>query len=171
MQGSLGIGANLNQWTPQDFVTATKMIAQYKSIRETIQRGLLYRIVSPEHDSEQSATEYVSRDGKQTVVFAFLHSSSEEYPFSRIYLRGLDANAMYQVTAIDARLANGTPAKASGAYWMQVGIDIDLRGDFQAAAFTFERLANSRHTPEPRPSAVAISLCRLVYPIHFRCGT
>jgi alpha-galactosidase len=147
MQGSLGIGANLNQWTPQDLVTATKMIAQYKSIRETIQRGLLYRVIRPEHNSEQSVTEYVSRDGKQTAVFAFLHSSSEGYPFPRIYLRGLDPNAMYQVTAIDARLADGTPANASGAYWMQVGIDVNMRGDFQAAAFTLERLADTTAHP------------------------
>ncbi len=147
MQGSLGIGANLNQWTPQDFATAKKMIAQYKSIRETIQRGSLFRIISPEHDSEQSVTEYVSRDRKQTVAFAFSHSSSEEYPFPRIYLRGLDPNAKYQVTSMDARLADGTPATASGAYWMQLGIDVILRGDFQAAAFTLERLPDSTTRP------------------------
>jgi alpha-galactosidase len=147
MQGSLGIGANLNQWTAQDFATARKMVAQYKSIRETVQRGSLYRIISPEHNSEQSVTEYVARDGKQTVVFAFLHSSSQGYPFPRIYLRGLNPNARYQIAAMDAGLADGTPAAASGAYWMQRGIDVVLSGDFQAAAFTLERVATEPSHP------------------------
>jgi alpha-galactosidase len=139
MQGSLGIGANLNKWTPEDFATAKKMVAQYKTVRETVQRGSLYRLISPENGSEQSVTEYVSRDGLQTVVFAFLHSSQEHYPFPRIYLRGLEPAARYHVTALDGQLARDTPAEASGAWWMQHGLDVNLQGDFQAAAFELRR--------------------------------
>lgn len=139
MQGALGVGANLNRWTPEDFATAKKMIAQYKSIRETVQRGRLYRLIQPTEGSEQSATEYVGPDGRQTVVFAFLHSSSELYPYPRLCLRGLDRNAMYRVSVMDGRLDAGTPREASGAWWMNHGIDVDLSGDFQAAAFTLER--------------------------------
>src|ERR1017187_6593766 len=65
MQGALGVGANLNKYTPEDFAVAKRLIAQYKTLRETIQRGLLYRLIPPEDGSERSATEYVSRDGKQ----------------------------------------------------------------------------------------------------------
>ncbi|GGG74705.1 alpha-galactosidase [Edaphobacter dinghuensis] len=139
MQGSLGIGANLNKWTPEDFATAKKMVAQYKSIRETVQRGSLYRLITPEDNSEQSVTESVSRDGKQAVTFAFLHSSRELYPYPRIYLRGLDAKANYRISALDGKLAKDTPDSASGAYWMNHGVDVELRGDFQAAAFTLEQ--------------------------------
>jgi Alpha-galactosidase len=139
MQGSLGIGANLNKWTPEDFATAKKMVAQYKSIRQTVQRGALYRLVSPANNSEQSVTESVSRDGKQAVAFAFLHSSDEGYPYPRIYLRGLDANANYRIAALDGKLAKDTPASANGAYWMYRGVDVELRGDFQSAAFTLEQ--------------------------------
>ncbi len=145
MQGSLGIGANLNKWTPEDFATAKKMVAQYKTIRETIQRGSLYRLITPEHNSEQSVTESVARDGHQAAVFAFLHSSTELYPFPRLYLRGLDVNVRYSITAIDGKLAKDTPAEASGAYWMEHGVDVELRGDFQAAAFTLERTAASQN--------------------------
>lgn len=140
MQGSLGIGANLNKWTPEDFAKAKQMVAQYKAIRETVQRGALYRLISPEHNSEQSVTESVSRDGRQAVTFAFLHSSQERYPFPRIFLRGLDPDATYKVNAFAGKLAEGSPAQASGAYWMQHGVDVDLSGDFQAAAFVLTRL-------------------------------
>jgi alpha-galactosidase len=115
------------------------MIAEYKSIRETVQRGALYRLISPEHNSEQSVTETVSRDGRQAVTFAFLHSSQELYPFPRIYLRGLQPDAVYSVKAFAGKVTSDTPAQASGAYWMQHGVDVELRGDFQAAAFTLER--------------------------------
>src|SRR6266478_5248289 len=37
MQGDLGIGANLNKWTREDFRIEEKMVAQYKQIRETVQ--------------------------------------------------------------------------------------------------------------------------------------
>jgi alpha-galactosidase len=147
MQGSLGVGANLNKWAPGDFAAAKRMVAQYKTVRETIQRGLLYRLITPEHDSEQSVTESVSRNGHQAVVFAFLHSSSEVYPFPRLYLRGLNANAAYRISAMDGKLAADAPSEASGAYWMEHGVDVELSGDFQAAAFTLELTAAAPGQP------------------------
>jgi alpha-galactosidase len=138
MQGSLGIGANLNNWKPEDFLTAKKMVAQYKQVREIVQRGSLYRLISPQRGSEQSVTESVSEDQHRAVVFAFLHSSRELYPFPRIYLRGLTPEAMYRIIALDGKLSRGAPAIASGTFWMQHGVDLELRGDFQAAAFTLE---------------------------------
>jgi alpha-galactosidase len=138
MQGSLGIGANLNDWKPEDFATAKKMVAQYKQIREVVQRGSLYRLISPRDGSEQSVTETVSQDQTQAVAFAFLHSSEMLYPFPRIYLRGLKPDALYRIEALDGKLAGDTPAVASGAFWMQQGVDVDLKGDFQAAAFSLK---------------------------------
>jgi alpha-galactosidase len=141
MQGSLGIGANLNNWKPEDFATAKRMVAKYKQIRGTVQRGSLYRLVSPQDGSEDSVTETVSEDQLRAVTFAFLHSSQMLYPFPRIYLRGLKPDAIYRIAAFEGKLSASSPAVASGAFWMQHGVDLDLRGDFQAAAFTLEPVA------------------------------
>jgi alpha-galactosidase len=138
MQGSLGIGANLNNWKPEDFSTAKKMVKQYKQIREIVQRGLLYRLISPQQGSEHSVTESVSNDQDSAVIFAFLHSSQMLYPFPRIYFRGLKPDTMYRIAALDGKLSANTPEVASGSFWMQHGVDVELRGDFQAAAFTLE---------------------------------
>jgi alpha-galactosidase len=138
MQGSLGVGANLNHWAPEDFATAKKMVAAYKGIRETVQFGSLYRLISPRGGSEQSVTESVSQDKRQGVLFTFLHSSQMGYPFPRVFLRGLDPARTYRVTSIAGSLAKGTPATATGSYWMSHGVDVELRGDFQAAAFRFD---------------------------------
>jgi alpha-galactosidase len=143
MQGSLGVGANLNHWAPEDFATAKELIAAYKGIRETVQFGSLYRLISPRDGSEQSVTESVSQDKRQGVLFTFLHSSQMGYPFPRVFLRGLDPARTYRVTSIAGALAKGTPATATGSYWMSHGVDVELRGDFQAAAFRFDAAEES----------------------------
>ena len=135
MQGSLGIGANLNKWAPEDFATAKQLIADYKQIRETVQHGSLYRLISPQHDSESSATESVSLDRTQAVLFTFLHSSQERNPYPTLYLRGLDPDRQYSLNTLGDARGKAAPTSASGRYWMQYGITPLLNGDFKAAAF------------------------------------
>jgi alpha-galactosidase len=139
MQGSLGIGANLNHWTAEDFATAKRLIAAYHSVQRTIVRGDLYRLISPRGDSEFSATETVSPDKRQAVVFAFSHSTQEGRGFPLLQLRGLDPDAEYQLTWIEGKARLETPTSASGAWWMRHGLQLDLRGDFQAAVFRLDR--------------------------------
>ena len=143
MQGSLGVGANLDKWQPADFATAKEMIAAYKQVRETVQHGSLYRLVSPRDGSEASVTESVSVDRSQAVLFTFLHSSQMGYPFPRVYLRGLDPNLRYRISAIHGAVAKDTPTEASGSYWMAHGVEVMMRGDLQAAAFRFDSGAHA----------------------------
>lgn len=139
MQGSLGIGGNLNKWTPADFALAKRMITSYKSIRETVQHGTLYRLIPPTGSNEFSATEYVAPDGNSAVVFSSLHSEHLGYPVPVLFPLGLDPRATYRIRSIYGALLDDPPKQASGAYWMGRGIQIRLGGDFDAAAFKFER--------------------------------
>jgi alpha-galactosidase len=139
MQGSLGIGANLNHWTAEDFATAKRLIAAYHSVQATIVRGDLYRLISPRDGSEMSAAESVARDKNQAVVFAFTHSTQEGRGFPLLQLQGLDPDTEYQLTFIEGKGRAGTPTSASGAWWMHHGVWLDLRGDFQAAVFRLDR--------------------------------
>ena len=139
MQGSLGIGADLNKWTEADFAGAARMVAAYKQVRQTVQQGDLYRLIRPTDASERAATLYVSPDRRQAVLFAFLHSSTKYDPQSRIHLAGLDPEKQYRVHAIDA--APGAVGETqSGAYWMRYGADVSMTGDFQARGLVFEEL-------------------------------
>jgi alpha-galactosidase len=141
MQGALGIGADLNRWNQQDLQTANRLVAEYKSIRLTVQQGLLYRLISPREDHEYSATQSVSSDGRQAVVFAFLHSSSMLNPYPRIHLKGLDPQGRYRLRVLAGKPGEDTPVEASGAYWMSEGIQLMLKGDFQGAAVVLDRVA------------------------------
>jgi alpha-galactosidase len=139
MQGSLGIGANLNHWTAEDFATAKRLIAAYHAVQPTIVRGSLYRLISPRNNSPFSSTETVSRDKNQAVVFAFAHSTQEGRGFPLLQLQGLNRDAEYKLTWIEGKAAAETPETASGAWWMNHGLLVDLRGDFQAAAFRLDQ--------------------------------
>jgi alpha-galactosidase len=49
--------------------------------------------------------------------------------------------AEYALSPIEGKARMGTPAVASGAWWMNHGIDFgeDFRGDFKAMAFRLDR--------------------------------
>ena len=138
MTGSLGIGGNLNKWTDADMSVATRMVAFYKQIRAIVQDGKLYRLSSP-MVSDFSAIQYISQDNQQTVVFAFLHSQQFGRSMPLLHLEGLAEDAIYSVTTMNDKLQE--PAqKLSGAYLMHHGIQLRLRGDYDAAAIRFDRV-------------------------------
>ncbi len=141
MQGSLGIGANIDKWNDDEMATAKRLIAAYRQVQPTIVQGSLYRLISPRNGSEFSATQTVNHDKSQSVVFLFIHSTQEGRPFPRLKLEGLDPAADYALTSIEGKAAPQTPAVASGAWWMNHGLDMDdnFRGDFQAAAFRLDK--------------------------------
>jgi alpha-galactosidase len=137
MQGSLGIGNNLNKWKEEDFNLAKKMVAWYKMVRPTIQQGKLYRIYSP-REGPVTANQYVSQDGSQAVVFAVLQYQQYGRPYPAIRLRGLDENAVYVVKPIDGKLIE-KQTELSGAYLMGQGLNFRLTGDYDASAVVLER--------------------------------
>jgi alpha-galactosidase len=141
MQGSLGIGANISAWTPEETALAKRLIAAYHQVQETIVEGDLYRLIAPREGSEFSATETVKADKSQAVLFVFEHSTQEGRGFPLLKLRGLDAGAEYTLSAIEGKARAGTPETASGAWWMNHGLEMDegFRGDLQAAAFLLDR--------------------------------
>ncbi len=141
MQGSLGIGANIAKWTPDETALAKRLIAAYKQVQPTIVQGDLYRLISPLDGSEFSATQTVKSDKSQSVVFAFIHSTQEGRGFPILKLKGLDPTAEYTLSSIEGKPSAGTPARASGSWWMNHGLEMDqsFKGDFQAAAFRLDR--------------------------------
>jgi alpha-galactosidase len=138
MQGALGIGANLNKWTPEDFGLATKMITLYKRIRATVQNGDLYRLLSP-RTNDVASVEYVAKDGRQAVLFAYRHSQQYSTPAPAIQLRGLDAHALYRLESVDGKLID-KQAELSGAYLMQNGANFKLENDYDSTVLVLTRV-------------------------------
>ncbi len=131
MAGSLGIGGDLNHWTPQEQEEAQKFIATYKRIRSTIQNGLLYRLRSP-RTGGVTASQYLAQDGNEVVVFAWGHSQQFGETHVVLALRGLEENAHY------ADAVSGI--EYSGAYLMRQGLAVKLVGDFDSRMIHLKRV-------------------------------
>jgi alpha-galactosidase len=138
MQGALGIGADLKKWTDADFALGTKMIGFYKRIRNTVQLGRLYRLLSP-RTSDVTANGYVSTDGGQGVLFAFRHSQQYNTPVAPISMQGLDERSVYRLESVDGKLME-KQTELSGSYLMHHGISVNLRGDFDSTAVILSRV-------------------------------
>ena len=141
MQGSLGIGANIEKWNDGEMAAVKRLIAAYHQVQRTIVQGDLYRLISPRNGSEFSATQTVNHDKSQSVVFAFIHSTQEGRGFPRLKLKGLDPGVTYTLTPIEGKARSGSPQSASGAWWMNHGLEMDedFKGDFLGAAFRLDR--------------------------------
>ena len=81
----------------------------------------------------------MSSNRGQAVVFAYADATIQGRGFPLLELRGLDPDAQYKLAFIEGKALSGTPDRASGDWWMHHGISLDLRGDFQAAAFRLDR--------------------------------
>ena len=138
MQGSLGIGGNLSHWSEADDKLAAEMVAYYKRVRQSVQEGGLYRLLSPSED-DATVNEYVGRDGRQVVVFACRHSQQYLHALPTVRLRGLVADAVYRIERLDDRLVDKQQS-LSGAALMERGLTLDLRGDFDATSVLLERV-------------------------------
>ncbi len=125
MCGSLGIGGHLVHWSAEQREQAAYWIARYKEIRSIIQFGDLYRLRSPQQNPF-SAVQYVSKDRRESVLFAFrTHrpSATQLELQPPVYLRGLDPTASYAIDDYEE--------VRSGLAWMRTGLDIYL-ADYQS---------------------------------------
>lgn len=110
MCGSLGIGANITRWSEAEQAEARKWIAIYKAVRPIIQLGDQYRLRSAQFGGGFSGVQYMSKDKREGVLFAFrTHIPDPVNPLT-LRLRGLDPLAQYTV--------EGFEGVRSGAAWM-----------------------------------------------------
>jgi alpha-galactosidase len=138
MGGAFDLCCEVRKWSQADLDFAKTMIDYYKTIRRTLQEGDLYRVASL-REGNLAAAEYVAPDGKQAVLFAFLHSQQFLYPAPMIYLRGLDERALYRLQPIDDKLVEKQRV-LSGSYLMNHGLNFNLVGDFDSTSVLIKKV-------------------------------
>jgi alpha-galactosidase len=131
MAGSLGIGADLTQWSEAEVTEAANLVAEYKEIRPVIQRGRLYRLASVSADSF-GASEYLAADGSEAVVLAWWGPGQCRAELPRLRLAGLADDARYVVP--------GTGAEHRGAELARIGLALPgPQADFGSALIRLVR--------------------------------
>lgn len=123
MCGSLGIGANLTHWNEQEREEARRWITVYKAIRPIIQQGDQYRLHSAQGGEGYAAVQYVSKDQRESVLFAFRTHIPDPAPPFTVRLRGLSPQARYTVEGFDGA--------RSGLAWMHIDLLLPL-GNFDS---------------------------------------
>lgn len=120
MQGSLSIGGNLLNYSDKELDIHRRYIALYKQIRNTVQFGSFYRLASFGNDGIY-ATQYV-RDSQSVLFLCKGVNTLYKDRYYHIKLKGLEENAKYSIEY------SGEKLQLSGAYLMNVGLDLELGG-------------------------------------------
>lgn len=132
MSAKYGMDIDVAELTTEEMAVCRQAIAAYKSIREVVQLGDLYRVESP-HDSSRCVIDFVAPDRKRAVAFVFQLKYGEPQP---VKLAGLDAAATYRVheahpqpgrAALDDEYATKT-----GAELMEFGLKVTTVDAVQA---------------------------------------
>lgn len=102
MSGVLGIGNDMRKWNEKELQIAKSKVAEYKTIRNTVHNGKLYRLASP-FETNRSALQYVNNDQSEIVIFCYelgqQLKGSSKFPYENRYfkLMGLNAGKQYSV--------------------------------------------------------------------------
>ena len=122
MLGSLAIGHNLFDCTPEQLKEMKDYVDLYKEIRPITHRGDFYQLLSP-RTNRRAACLYVSKDKSDAVLFVLGQSMQFRDVLPNIRPQGLDPDTVYQVDGYK-------PMSGSGL--MNIGVPVRLRGDFDS---------------------------------------
>ena len=156
MSGRLGIELHPKELRPEEVAFVKAAVADYKRIRPVVQRGDLYRLVSP-YEKPLAALMYVGNgecDAGSAVLFALgLKIDGEQDEMLK--LRGLDPDALYAIREIDCgerlHLACGAQSllSVSGRDLMENGLAVKLSGDYDSAVFEISRTPETKNQDAP----------------------
>lgn len=138
MSARLGLDLDTPQLSTDDREFTRRAIANYKSIRDIVQSGDLYRLESPYGSSARAAQMNITPDKTRAVVFAWQLQHGAPAP---LRLAGLDPQRTYRVEEINLR--QGQPSQVrqngqtlSGADLLARGLDLTLHEQCDSTVVT-----------------------------------
>ena len=135
MTGRFGIDLDTTACSPDEVATLRRATHAYHRVRDLVQQGDLYRLVSP-LTGQRGAVSYVAADRQRAVAFAFQITEQAGEP---LVLSGLDPDSSYairQLSLIDGQ-GDGEPSimQSTGATLMTEGLPWMLTQPLTAAVF------------------------------------
>lgn len=129
MAGSLAIGKNLVDMSPEQLNELKEYVDLYKKIRHVVHLGDLYRLVSPREKS-YAVFEYVSKDKSEAVLFVLGQSMQFMQVPERLKILGLEEEALYEVENYGVFSGDGL---------QKIGLQISLTGDMDSEIIYMKR--------------------------------
>ena len=129
MLGSLAVGFDLRALSDEETEEIKGYIALHKKLRNTVQNGDMYRLVSPRKHN-YAVYSFVSEDKSEVVTFCYGLNLSFAERVGNIRLKGLDDDAVYVSDDGETHTGRGL---------MNFGIPISLKGDFDSKIYHFKK--------------------------------
>ena len=124
----LGFDIGLKDMTADELAYCQDAVANWKRLQPAIMDGDQYRLVSP-YETNHMAVNYVSKDQKKAVLFAYDVYPRFQEKLINVKLQGLDPNKTYKVEEINLMPGVDSALKSNGQtytgdYLMKVGIEV-----------------------------------------------
>ena len=132
MSGRLGMEIQPKNMTEEEKELCRKAIAEYKRIRQVVQFGDIYRLLSPYDHKGLASLMYVSEQKNRAVFFWWKTEQMQNEHLPRVKMAGLDAQKMYRVhelNRIDRKPLSFEGKSYSGAYLMNHGLEMPYTHD------------------------------------------
>ena len=120
----LGFDIDVAALTEADRKLCREAVANYDRLKPVILDGDMFKLVSP-YECNHAAVNYVTKDKKSAVVFAYdLHPRYKE-PVLNLKLQGLDPTLTYNVNEINlVDGQKGLSGSFTGDYLMKIGLPL-----------------------------------------------
>jgi alpha-galactosidase len=133
MSGNLGYELDLTKLSSDEKESIKQQVSHYKEIRNLIQFGDFYRLLSP-FDGNETAWLFSDRDKTEVIAYYFTVLAEPAAPLKRLKLNGIDVSKKYRLM--------GTDLVYGGDELAYVGLSIptELNADFQSYVWHFREV-------------------------------
>jgi len=143
MSAKLGMDLQPKDMTAEDRQFAKNAIQEYYGIRDIVQQGDLYRLLSP-YESRRTAMMYVTENKQKAVVFSYLLKKTINGEKTSLVLQGLDPHKNYTLHEINKdpkQYSWFSPLEGktfSGDYLMKYGLRFTMYNEFDSKVILLE---------------------------------
>jgi alpha-galactosidase len=136
MSGVMALGGSLGVWSDRELEEVAREVARYKEIRAIVQLGARYQLSGPTDAGGLTAVQYMSADGSQTVVFAWLPTRELGREARPVRLAAVDPGSRYR--------DRESGREFDGVLLREYGLPLELpSGDYASALTVLDRVADS----------------------------
>ncbi len=129
MSGRLGMEIQPKNMTEEEKEQTRRAIADYKKVRDVVQFGDLYRLLSPYEGKGAASLMYVKPDKSDAVYYWWKTEQFVNQQLPRVTMAGLDPDKEYTVTELNRIDNEPLPFEGktfTGSYLMSNGLEMPL---------------------------------------------
>lgn len=139
MSGRLGIELQPKHMNDEERQQVMTCFKDYKELRNVVQTGNLYRLVSPYNKKGMSSIMFVDDTQQQAAFFVYKTANYYNQQLPRIRLAGLNPDKTYTLSEKNVRVGQKpcdlSGKQFTGRFLMEVGVEVPLWEDYASRVF------------------------------------